>query len=339
MEGILPGDEWERVEPRQAGFDADALDDARRWLDAEAGEAPYRVAVVRDGRIVAEWLKGVGAAQQRPMASATKSLYSCMLGIAIAEGKVASADDRVVDYYPEMMDVPEGRGPKPGRFAKPEDRDITFRQLICNTSGYMKPGERPGRQFHYQTFGMNVLAHALAAQYGLYESEEPERLGGMGELMGEKLRDPIGASWGWHWGNFDHPPEALTGIFGYYADVDATALDMARIGLMWLRGGRWKGRQVVPQDWLREAVRVAPDIRRHCPEEEWLYGHGFWTNECGRAWPSLPRDAYAARGAGHMYIHVLPGLDLVVVQAPGIYREADIGEQDNVVCRITATCR
>jgi len=62
-----------------------------------------------------------------------------------------------VDYYPEMMDIAEDEGPKPGRYAFEKDWDITFRQLICNTSGYMKPGEEPGKVFHYQTFGMNIL--------------------------------------------------------------------------------------------------------------------------------------------------------------------------------------
>jgi hypothetical protein len=67
------------------------------------------------------------------LASAAKSIFSCILGIAIADGKLPSADAKIVDYYPEAMDVPEGEGPKPGRYAFEKDRHITFRQLIISS--------------------------------------------------------------------------------------------------------------------------------------------------------------------------------------------------------------
>ena len=134
------------------------------------------------------------------------------------------ADDLVADYYPEMMDVPAGTGPKEGRFAREKDRGITFRQLISNTSGYLKPGEEPGQVFHYQTYGMCILCHAIATRYGYYDSAEPGRLGGFGNTT-----------------------QLLLG-----------ARDMARLGLLWLRGGGWAGRPVVPEAWMREATRVAP---------------------------------------------------------------------------------
>ena len=109
--------------------------------------------IVRHGYLAAEWNRGVEAHQQLRMASAVKSAYSCLLAIAVSEGRLPSLDARVVDYYPEMMDVRKGEGPKTGRWAFEKDRQITFRQLICNTSGYMKPGEEPGKQFHYRPSG------------------------------------------------------------------------------------------------------------------------------------------------------------------------------------------
>jgi CubicO group peptidase (beta-lactamase class C family) len=338
MASIFPDEQWDRVQPEDVGMSGDGLEDARRWLEQEAGEQPYRAVVVRGGRIVAEWRQGVEEDDRLPMASAGKSLFSSVLGIAVGEGRIAGADDRVVDYYPEMMDVPDGLGPKPGRFAKPEDRDITFRQLISNTSGYMKPGETPGSTFHYQTFGMNIVCHAIAAAYGLYDSAEPERLPGFGGLLEEKLRDPIGASWTHTYMNFKHPPESLIGIFGNYTQVSAGARDMARMGLLWLHFGRWGDRQVVPEDWLREASQTAPDVRRNGPEEEWCYGYAFWTNDHGVLWPALPRDSFAASGAGKKHVWVCPSLDLVVAQSPGIY-EARIESDSGLLAQVVAACR
>jgi len=253
------------------------------------------------------------------MASAAKTLYASVLGIAIEEGKLPSADAKVVDYYPEMMDVKEGEGPKPGRFAKDVDRGITFRQLISNMSGYMKPGERPDSIFHYQTSGMNIMTHAIAKLYGYYDSERPKRLPGFGKLVEQKIRNPIGGRWSYRYFNFKHPRRAKTGVFGYYTNVEASARDMALMGYLWLNRGNWAGEQIIPEKWLKEATRTATNIKANCPEEQWRYGYAFWTNDHGKMWPNLPRDSYAASGARAKHIWVCPSLDIVVAQSPGIW--------------------
>jgi len=341
-----PGADWPQADPGEAGFDAGRLSEAGQWLAGAADGEPYRVAVLRHGYVVAEWCDGMDPSVRVGMASAGKSVFSCMLAVAIEEGKIDSAEDFVIDYYPEMMDVPEGRGPKPGRHAMADDRHITFRQLICNTSGYMKPGERPGSTFHYQTFGMNILCHALAKAYGLYDSEAPDRLPGPGKLAERMIRDPIGASWSHTYENFPHGPDALIGIFGNYLRIEASLYDLARLGLLWLHRGRWGEEQVVPQLWMGIAVRTAPGIRdgrcsavgERFEGEASCYGHGFWTNEPGLLWPSLPRDSFAASGAGRIHIWVCPSLDLVVVQSPGVYghqRDNDTGILGRIVAALT----
>jgi CubicO group peptidase (beta-lactamase class C family) len=327
-----PGVEWEPVAAPEAGFDPGKLDGARRWLGERVGDRRYRVVVVRGGRLVAEWNHGVGRDEQLWLASATKSIFSCILGIAIEEGQIASADARVADYYPEAMDVPPGEGPKDGRYVFKKDSDITFRQLISNTSGYMKPGEEPGKVFHYQTYGMNILTHAISKTYGLYDIGDPEGSPGFKTLVDERLRIPIGATWGYYLANFDLHPQARIHIFGYYDGVKSSALDMARLGWLWCNWGRWQGRQIIPEPWLREAVQTAPDIRANCPREQWKYGYAFWTNDHGRLWPSLPRDSYAASGAGSQHIWVCPSLDLVVAQSPGLWENQ--AENDRGLLRL-----
>ena len=324
----FPESEWDRTAPDKAGFESHRLDTARRWLSDNSRDRPYRVVIVRGGRLVAEWSKGVGREEQLWLASATKSIFSCILGAVINEGKIPSLDAKVIDFYPEALDVPEGEGPKPGRHAFEKDRDITFRQLISNTSGYMKPGEQPGKVFHYQTYGMNILTHAIAKTYGLYDISDPEGSPGFRQLVDEKLRLPIGASWDYYLGNFDLHSRARINIFGYYDGVKSSALDMARLGWLWRNWGRWQERQIIPETWLREATRTAPDIRANCAQEQWKYGYAFWTNDHGQLWPSLPLDSYAASGAGRQHIWVCPSLDLVVVQSPGLWenqQENDTG--------------
>ncbi len=327
MENVFPDKHWEHRDPEDLGLSKTKLDVITGWLQDQAGDKRYRVAVVRGGYLVAEWQNGVTHEQKIGIASAQKSIYSCMLGIAIAEGKIKSADDRVIEYFPEMMEVPDGKGPKPGRYAFEKDRDITLRQLISNTSGYMKPGEMPGKVFHYQSFGMAVLIHAIAKQYGLYDINDPITFPGFGELVDEKICKKIRISFGYDIGNFDYPPGAKASIFGTWTGISSNARDLARIGYLWLNNGKWREQQVIPQDWLEQAVRVAPDILENCPAEEWRYGHGFWTNEYGQMWPDLPRDSYAALGGNSSHIiWVCPSLDLVVVESPSIWSRDDDSE-------------
>lgn len=333
-----PDPEWTLASPQAVDLNPDKLAAAKQWLDDNAGDSPYRVVIVRDGRLIAEWNHNIDRNEQLKLASATKSIYSCVLANVIEEGKLPSADAKVIDYYPEFMDVPEDAGPKPGRYAFPKDRDITFRQLISNTSGYMKPGEEPGKVFHYQTYGMNVLTHALAKLYGLYDIADPEGSPGLKPIIDRMIGEPIGASWGRYTANFDLQPSAHLNIFGYYDGVLSNVLDMARLGWLWRNWGRWQDRQLVPEAWLREATRTAPSIRKHCPPQDWRYGYGFWTNEHGLLWPSLPRDSFAAQGAGSQHIWVCPSLDLVVAQSPGLY-ENQTDNDTGLLRFIVGACR
>jgi CubicO group peptidase (beta-lactamase class C family) len=339
MERTFPGREWTRRRPEEVGFASERLAAVEAGLQQIAEGEPFRLVIARHGTMVAEWGQGIDVEEALGQASASKSYFSCMLGIAVAEGKIASPDARVFDYYPEMMEVGRDEGPKPGRYALPKDREITFRQLICNTSGYMKPGEEPGKVFHYQTFGMNLLTNAIATAYGLYDSRDPDRLPGCGQLIQAKIRDPIQGAWSYSYGDFEHPPGAKKSIFGHFLRIVATTRDTARAGHLWLNGGNWNGTQVVPEAYLREATVTNPDILAHEPEENWRYGHGFWVNDHGKQWPDLPRDSFAAAGAGAKLIWVCPSLGLVVAQNPGpwnrIPEEAEkVGRQNAILARI-----
>jgi CubicO group peptidase (beta-lactamase class C family) len=173
---------------------------------------------------------------------------------------------------------------------------------------------------------MNILTHALAKVYGLYDVNDPEGSPGFQALLEEKIGAPLGARWEYSLTNFKHPPEARLGVFGYYCQVHTTALDLARAGWLWRCRGRRGDRQLVPQRWMEESTRTNADLLAHGKEEELKYGHGFWVNDRGKLWPDLPRDGFTASGAGGHYASVFPSLDLVVVQNPGPCRSTPSGE-------------
>lgn len=314
-----------RIEPEEIGWSRAELEGVRAWHHAAARGRRYRVVVVKSGSIVAEWNDGVERNALLHFRSGTKSVYSSLLGIAVAEGLFSSPDVRIGDVFPEALDVPKGTGPGPDKYATEKDADITLRQLLSNTSGYLNPSEPRGRVFHYQTSGMTVVAHALARAYGLHG---PDLYPALAPLINDRLRRPIHAGWGYYRDGFVFPPSARTEIFGAFEYIESNALDMARLGWLWRNGGRWDGRPVIPAEWLAEATRTAPEIMEHLPSDKWRYGHGFWTNDHLKMWPSLPRDSFAAWGAGSQHVWVCPSLDMVVAQSPGAWddqRENDPG--------------
>ena len=281
--------------------------------------------ILRHGRLVADRQGNSPRKDRRyPMASLCKSVYVSMLGIAIDEGKISGPDARLIDYYPEIEGASGAFGPYPdgGRSFSEDDREETFRQLATHTGGFMQADEPPGTAWTYDTFGMAALIHAIAMQYGHYDPADPdpgaER--GDGELIAEKLRDPIGASWLWKYTNFpNHPSTAKLNLFGNYVTLRMRGRqDLARLGLLWLANGRWRDQQVIPADWHRESIRVPEILKRCAPEPDWKYGMGFWVNEFGRLWPSLPRDSYMAAGFPNHKLWICPSLSLVVAASPGL---------------------
>jgi len=312
----FPERDWTEATPADAGLDASKLESARKTLETLLPDKPYRVAIVRNGLLVAEWLREWDGAQKVHIASAMKSVLSNLLGIAVAEGKIESADIAAVDVFPEMMDVPPDRGPKEGRYAFEANRGATLRQLICNVSGYLKPGEDPGRIFHYQTTGMCLLTHCIETAYGVYDVNDPEGSPKIGVLFKEKIADRIGADREYHSGSQKMQEKARMEVFGWGTSIRTSLRDHARMGWLWCNFGKWGDDQVIPEEWMRQSVVVNPFIRENCPEEEWRYGHGFWTNEFGSLWPDLPRDAFSSWGAGGNYAVCFPTQGLVVAMNP-----------------------
>ena len=267
----FPGKDWQVSEPDEAGIDRTRLCKAERFQLEQSGSRPYRILIARHGKIIAEWNFGIDPEIKASQASASKSTFSSVLGIAIKEGVISSENDRVVDYYPEMLEVSAGQGPKKGRFAFAENEEITFRQLIGNTSGYMKPGEAPGKVFNYQTFGMNVLTHAVASAYSLYKTANPRQGAGFGTLTEWKIRNPIEGSWSWVYKNFEMQPQARTDVFGYMTVYEMAPRDMARMGWLWLNRGNWAGTQIIPSDWIDKATKVSNEIIANEPVKRHVY--------------------------------------------------------------------
>jgi CubicO group peptidase (beta-lactamase class C family) len=99
-----------------------------------------------------------------------------------------------------------------------------------------------------------------------------------------------------------------------------TARNWARLGMLYLNDGVWNGERLLPEGFVKFVATPAPAW----PDS--AYGGMVWVN-AGGAWPNLPKDAFAFRGAGGQDTYVIPSKQMVIVRM-GHYPGSRIGGQD-----------
>jgi CubicO group peptidase (beta-lactamase class C family) len=131
-------------------------------------------------------------------------------------------------------------------------------------------------------------------------------------ILKERLMDPIGASTTWRWYGYDNTFVNMDGVMmqsvsggGHHGGgIFINTLDHARFGLLFLRKGKWKGKQLLSEKWINEAHK--PSV----PNKE--YGYMWWMNTAQK-WKDVSPEVYYAAGFGGNYIVIDNEHDLVVV--------------------------
>ncbi len=293
-----PGAEWEVSTPEAEGMDSSLLAEARAYAFAP-GRNTQGVVVVRKGAIVAEWYaEGASAETLATSWSMAKSFASTLIGIAIDRGEIASLDVPLADFFPEwrgderaavtLRDLLEMRSGI--QWAElPSSADLYLEEVNQLAFALDRPLVRPpGTAWNYSSADSMLLAGVIEAATGRSASDYAREL----------LFEPIGFPGEW-W--VDGSGHTLT-----YCCIDARTRDYARFGLLFARGGEWRGRQVVSRAWVEEATRPL--------EGAPFYALHWWVNGAGQMAPSAPRELFAARGRHGQDVYVIPSLDLVVVR-------------------------
>jgi CubicO group peptidase (beta-lactamase class C family) len=230
--------------------------------------------------------------------SMTASVTSAALGIAIADGKIRSVDVPLAHLFPRAL----------ASASDARVRRITLRRLLTMTSGF--PADEPTQATpmftHYASPLRALLARPLTGPPGrfAYDSGSPQLVGdavakaeGMSEarLVRARLFGPLGIVDDKSW-----PTDGDGNTWGF-AGLRLTARDLAKLGELYLRSGRWNGKQLVPAEWVRDST--ARHLRFAAGEG---YGY-FWGR--GRDWGANWFGTFA----GTQSLLVVPGRDLVVV--------------------------
>ena len=279
------------------------------------------VLVLVDGRPVLERYRGGPPEDSHDTFSVGKSIVSTLVGIAIAEGKLRGVDVNLGEALPQYRSV-----------MRPEVARTTLRQLLTMTAGLRADplsGEPLASTLHGDWVS-DILQHGFDHQPGTwaYSSITSHLLAavlvratGMRliEYARARLFDPLGIttrpaaqprldSGPAGARAYDAARFAWTvdpqGINTGHAHIKLTARDLAAFGLLMLDKGVWKGRQLVPQDWVTEATRGQVDVAAPFGDH---YGYQWWI-------PNVEgHSAFAAVGFGGQLVEVVPDLRLVVV--------------------------
>jgi CubicO group peptidase (beta-lactamase class C family) len=276
--------------------------------------------VVRHGYLVAEW----GEPDRVDMTfSATKSFLSSVVGLAFDHKLIPSLDQPV---HEAMGPTVDRQGKVLDLFQSPHARTITWDHLLRQTSDWSgtlwgkpdwadRPAENlekdiarerhaPGSVYEYNDSRVNLLALCALEVW-----RRP-----LPQVLNESVMEPIEASRTWRWYGYEDSwvlvdgqwVQSVSGGGHWGGGMFISARDQARFGLLTLRRGRWKERQVLSEDWISRALTPTP--------AQPTYGFmNYFLNTDRKLWPAAPAEAFAHIGAGANVIYVDRVNDLVVV--------------------------
>lgn len=319
-----PGSEWEwrSDEPDHQGLDSAALP----GIHTVFGSFPLLSSViVKNGYIVDEYYKdGYGKDTLFALNSTSKSITSALVGIAIDKGYIENIDVPISEYFPQVLELEDTRW-----------RQITIRHLLTHTSGISTTDNSrrwdewrgsenwidyilalpivsaPGREFHYSTGNTHLLSAILEKAAGAT----------MYEFGKECLFDPVGIESV----QIGTDPQ---GISDGGNGIRLTPYDMARFGLLYLNDGMWEGRQIVPEQWVKDSTSVQFDRSSGGAD----HGYHWWVRTFG----AQHYDTFFSQGHAGQYIFVVPQLELVITFTSDYTGETSIYWQ--LVDDIIAAC-
>ena len=326
-----PGTSWRTATPAQVGVDAAAITTLVSRLRSGALGPEHALVIVRKGYLITdEYFAGWTADSIHTEQSVTKSVASLVTGVAIARGDVRGVDQPLVELLARYAPI-----------ANLDDRKraLTVRDVLTmrtgmdwNEDSYV--GSPLERLNNLQTDWLRfVVDWPMREQPGTrwqYNSGAVIALGGaIGVAAGTNTADyarthllrPIGITGDkWYRGFPDALPHTGGGLF-------LSTRDLARVGYLVLRRGRWNETQVVPESWITESTRpiVTPTYRLGGRTSSYGYLWWLYTLTGGQPDASTTDLVIAASGAQGQWLFIVPRHDLVVAINAGITSGPDPG--------------
>lgn len=273
----------------------DGETDLTTWLAKETSTTAFLV-LKHDSLVYEHYFRGYGPADISTVFSVSKSVTSLLTGIAVDEGKIGDIDDPVTKYIPEL------------READPNFKKLTIRHLLDMRSGldYKESYSSPFADMAKLYYGTNQLKQLSKLSFdhepGTYHQYQSgttallgivvERATGMdlGEYLEAKVWQPMGMEFPATWSLDDERHRSAKG----YSGLNTTARDLAKIGKLYADGGKWRGKQIVSAEWVRQSV--TPNMANDGYQFQWYSVTDTYEDEEGET--NYFPDSLAAITAG-----------------------------------------
>jgi CubicO group peptidase (beta-lactamase class C family) len=267
-------------------------------------DALHSFMLVRHGHVVAEgWWSPYGKADPHVLFSLSKSFTSTAVGMAVAEKRL-SLDDAVLPAFPE--DAP----------AEVSDnlKAMRVRDLLAMSTGHhtadldkfsfgseerltkaflgLPVAHKPGTHFLYNTPATYMLSAMVQKATGMTVLD----------YLGPRLFEPLGIlnpTW-------DKSAQGIS-LGGYGLSVKTE--DIARFGQLYLQKGMWRGKRLLPAEWV-EAASARQTSNGSSPTSDWDQGYGYQFWRCRHG-------LYRGDGAFGQFCIVMPEQDAVVAITSG----------------------
>ncbi len=323
-----------RASPSERALTAESLDAA---LDYGAETGSHALIVWRSGRIQLEhYYEGADETTLTSTQSMHKSALALLVGVAIADGHIASVDDPVSLYLPEWagdersaitlrqalwqssgIDFPTfafgSLGPMMGLLIGQDMRPITLAQLAV---------EPPVTNFEYNSINPLALGMAIENATG-----KP-----YAEYFDEALWKPLRG--GDAWVQMDREG----GMARSYCCLDLTARGWLRLGLLHLNKGVANGARVVPEEWIDEIRKPAPTNPNYgfltWLGNEHVEQRRYNSKASLRAYHSEPfaaSDVVYFDGFGGQRVYIIPSADMVIVRTGSLAMDWDDARLPNLL--------
>ena len=323
------GDGWETASLSDVGMDENLLTDMVNNINNNVYTEVHAVVIIKEGRLVFEVyfpghvfnysgenyhgsIAGYNRETTHNTHSATKSITSALVGIAMDQGFIRDVDEKIFTFFTDYTDLNTG-----GKDT------ITVEHLLTMTSGlewnewdvsvsdanhdiiqfcnswdpvaYIlgKPlVTEPGTTFYYNGGGVDLLGEIVRIASGL----------GVDDFSEQYLFGPLGIThYNWQ--------RLRSGMICTHGDIYLRPRDMAKFGYLFLENGVWNGTTIISQAWVQKSTEQYIAL----PQLDWADGYGYlWWLQTYHA-NNGEFASFRADGWGGQQIIVLPGIDMVVV--------------------------